>query len=402
MAWIMERAGARGTTFMGVYRDPDGHKRSAGSFSTRREAQRAANREEQKVLAGSWHDSSLGDITFREYVEAEWLPNKHVEASTRAAYVSNLNKHFYPFFGTAQVQPDLALAGAGLGHPGPRRGALAEVDPQVPRLLVLDLRPGREGPGPGLQPVRPHRAAQGDHSQVPHPDPTGVRPPPHRAPRPAPADDRDPDRGRPSLGRAHRAQAPPHRLPAPRPHRGGDDRGGLQEALPHRAAVPGQALPQGQRTPHLRRPPGLARRRSPSTSGPTASGTTTCCSRPRLGRRSRATPSAPGSGSPPSRPAASTSVSASTICATPTRPGCSPAGRTSSPSWNGWATPRSRPPRNTSTPSPTPTSATSTRSRASRPGTRETPLAKSDRCDSRPGDASAVASASARANPGAP
>ncbi len=47
---------------------------------TRREAHRAANREEQKVLAGSWHDSSLGDITFREYVETEWLPNKHVEA----------------------------------------------------------------------------------------------------------------------------------------------------------------------------------------------------------------------------------------------------------------------------------------------------------------------------------
>ena len=71
MAWIMERTGARGTTYMGVYRDPDGHKRSAGSFATRREAQRAANREEQKVLAGSWHDSSLGDITFREYVETE-------------------------------------------------------------------------------------------------------------------------------------------------------------------------------------------------------------------------------------------------------------------------------------------------------------------------------------------
>jgi len=103
MAWIMERTGARGTTYMGVYRDPDGHKRSAGSFSTRREAQRAANREEQKVLAGSWHDSSLGDITFREYVETEWLPNKHVEASTRAAYVSNLDKHFYPFFGSRRL-----------------------------------------------------------------------------------------------------------------------------------------------------------------------------------------------------------------------------------------------------------------------------------------------------------
>ena len=61
---------------MGGYRDPDGLIRSAGSYSTRREAQRAANREEQKVFAGSWHDSSLGDVTFRDYVETEWLPHK--------------------------------------------------------------------------------------------------------------------------------------------------------------------------------------------------------------------------------------------------------------------------------------------------------------------------------------
>ena len=85
MPWIVERSGPRGTRFVGRYRDPDGRQRSAGRFSTRREAQRAANREEQKALAGSWHDSSLGDITFRDYVETEWLPHKHAEASTRAA-----------------------------------------------------------------------------------------------------------------------------------------------------------------------------------------------------------------------------------------------------------------------------------------------------------------------------
>lgn len=95
----MTRHGARGTRYTGAYRDPDGATRSAGSFSTRREALRAANREEQKVLAGAWHDSTHGDITFRAYVEKEWLSNKHVEASTRAAYISYLDKHFYPFFG---------------------------------------------------------------------------------------------------------------------------------------------------------------------------------------------------------------------------------------------------------------------------------------------------------------
>jgi len=99
MAWVSERSGARGTRYAGIYRDPDGNKRSAGTYSSRREALRAANREEQKVLSGSWHDGSLGQITFRDYVEQEWLPHKHVEVTTRAAYSSYLNKQFYPAFG---------------------------------------------------------------------------------------------------------------------------------------------------------------------------------------------------------------------------------------------------------------------------------------------------------------
>lgn len=99
MAWVEERTGPRGTRFIGLYRDPDGDKRSAGTFSSRREAFRTANREEQQVLAGSWHDVTLGDVTFKEYVEKEWLPNKHLEITTRAAYTSYLNKQFYPAFG---------------------------------------------------------------------------------------------------------------------------------------------------------------------------------------------------------------------------------------------------------------------------------------------------------------
>ncbi|KRB75112.1 integrase [Nocardioides sp. Root190] len=103
MAWVITRQGPRGIRYTGTYRDPDGRTRSAGSFSTRRDALRAANREEQKVLGGAWHDNTQGDITFRDYVEKEWLPNKQVEASTRAAYISYLDKHFYPLFGQRRL-----------------------------------------------------------------------------------------------------------------------------------------------------------------------------------------------------------------------------------------------------------------------------------------------------------
>lgn len=103
MAWVKERHGARGTTYTGCYRDPDGRERSAGSFPSRREALRAAHREEQRVLSGSWHDASQGEITFFDYVEKEWLPHKHLEVTTRASYVSYLNKQFYPAFGKKKL-----------------------------------------------------------------------------------------------------------------------------------------------------------------------------------------------------------------------------------------------------------------------------------------------------------
>ena len=104
MAWVKERITSDGTKrYIACYRDPEGRQRSAGTFSSKRAAERAAQREEQRVLAGSWRDHSLGEVRFREYVETDWLPSKHIEPTTRAAYVSNLDKHFFPFFGRRQL-----------------------------------------------------------------------------------------------------------------------------------------------------------------------------------------------------------------------------------------------------------------------------------------------------------
>ena len=83
-----------------MFVDPDGVKRSAGTYTTKREAERAAHRQEQKVRDGRWHDATRGQITFRAYVETVWMPSRHIEASTRAGYQSYLNKQFYPVFGT--------------------------------------------------------------------------------------------------------------------------------------------------------------------------------------------------------------------------------------------------------------------------------------------------------------
>ncbi|MGH3497890.1 MAG: tyrosine-type recombinase/integrase [Nocardioidaceae bacterium] len=100
MAWIKTRLTDDGDTrFVACYRDPEGRQRSAGTYSSRRAAERAAHREEAKVHQGDWHDHSRGQVTFTTYVETVWLPSKQVETSTLAAYRSYLDKHFIPTFG---------------------------------------------------------------------------------------------------------------------------------------------------------------------------------------------------------------------------------------------------------------------------------------------------------------
>src|SRR5262245_57835814 len=99
MAYAFRRANKGAPTFTAIYEDPEGVRRSAGTYPSRRAALRAAQREEQAVLRGAWSDRSLGAATFRDYVEEVWFPSKHLEPSTRAGYRSNLDRHFLPFFG---------------------------------------------------------------------------------------------------------------------------------------------------------------------------------------------------------------------------------------------------------------------------------------------------------------
>ena len=104
MAWIKVRTTDDGTKrFVACYRDPEGRQRSAGTYPSRRAAERAAHREEAKVRDGAWHDHSRGQVTFAEYVHTVWLPSKHVEASTLAAYRYYLDKHFLPVFGRRPI-----------------------------------------------------------------------------------------------------------------------------------------------------------------------------------------------------------------------------------------------------------------------------------------------------------
>ncbi len=104
MAWVKPRTSSDGDKrFVGCYRDPEGRTRSAGTYSSKRAAERAANREEAKVRQGDWHDHTRGEITFTDYVTTVWMPSKHVETSTMTAYRYYLDKHFIPAFGRRAI-----------------------------------------------------------------------------------------------------------------------------------------------------------------------------------------------------------------------------------------------------------------------------------------------------------
>src|SRR5665647_2775242 len=80
-----------------------GRIRSAGTFSTRREAERAAGRQDYKISDGSWIDPAGGRIGFHAYAMEVWLPSRHLEVTTRAGYLSYLRNHFVPYFGSTPL-----------------------------------------------------------------------------------------------------------------------------------------------------------------------------------------------------------------------------------------------------------------------------------------------------------
>src|SRR5450830_1269509 len=91
MAWVTKRRSSDGTLhYQGRYRDPFGAKRTVGTYPSHRQALKAANRAEGKVVDGTWLDPNAGTITFQQYAEDVWLPSRHLEVTTRAGYQSYL------------------------------------------------------------------------------------------------------------------------------------------------------------------------------------------------------------------------------------------------------------------------------------------------------------------------
>ena len=104
MGFSRKRTGAGGRVrYTAIYRDLRGRQRSAGSFATRREADRAWQRAEVMLGLGRVGDPARGRQTFERYVEEAWFPNHQVEVTTRQVYWYCLRKHILPEFGPMKM-----------------------------------------------------------------------------------------------------------------------------------------------------------------------------------------------------------------------------------------------------------------------------------------------------------
>jgi integrase len=104
MGFTRERAGAGGKVrYAATYRDLKGRQRSAGTFSSRRKADRAWQRAEGKVAQGYLGEPGRGRQAFGDYVEKTWLPNHEIEASTRQSYTYVLRCRVLPEFGSMRM-----------------------------------------------------------------------------------------------------------------------------------------------------------------------------------------------------------------------------------------------------------------------------------------------------------
>jgi integrase len=104
MAWAEQRANGQWT---GIYRDPAGRKRSAGTVLKKKDAQALAQREEDTIRSGRWVDPAAGAITFTDYFENQWIVHRTLEINGRAYYWGNYRA---PRHGLKEKFGDMTLA----------------------------------------------------------------------------------------------------------------------------------------------------------------------------------------------------------------------------------------------------------------------------------------------------
>ena len=110
MGFSRKRTGRDGhMQYAAVYRDARGRIRHAGTFATRKQANRAWQHAEALMAAGRPGDPTSGRLTFTTYVDEQWFPHHVLEPTTREGYRYVLNRHIIPWFGQMKMADILPI-----------------------------------------------------------------------------------------------------------------------------------------------------------------------------------------------------------------------------------------------------------------------------------------------------
>jgi site-specific recombinase XerD len=104
MGHSYRRVGANGKPrYAAIYHDSRGVRRSAGTFATRRDADRTWQTAEAQAALGQARDRHRGRIDFAAYVSGVWLPNHELEHTTHQRYSYQIAKYLIPEFGAMRM-----------------------------------------------------------------------------------------------------------------------------------------------------------------------------------------------------------------------------------------------------------------------------------------------------------
>lgn len=104
MAHARRRRTSKGKTrWVGLFYDPLGQQRSAGTFNTKREAEDAGRDQEQLVRGGRWIDPSRAGLTFSSFVDEIFMPPRDAGAVSKSTASDNhsiMETHLRDYFGS--------------------------------------------------------------------------------------------------------------------------------------------------------------------------------------------------------------------------------------------------------------------------------------------------------------
>lgn len=104
MGWSRRRVGTDGKAqYQATYRNAQGRLRTAGTYTNKKDADRAWLQAELLLAQGRHGGADTGKLTFTRYVNEIWFPNHVLEPSTREGYRYSIDKHLMPTFGSMRM-----------------------------------------------------------------------------------------------------------------------------------------------------------------------------------------------------------------------------------------------------------------------------------------------------------